>query len=215
MHLEECLEWSRQSIEVLRQPLDSAYLDFRAKGLTKIDFLLLATCNLCPCGQRGDVRGACVCTSYDIRRYFKRFSLALLDRIPLRMAMSDQDTQTKGASARQAAELVEQVRGLTIRRQGTLNAQTSSADLLHHIAWSADAIALLAYIKATKKYSLRGELQLQQVATTIADMDNKNEVGLAALQEAIFFNRNIFEESLSWPRARQALGKPLQISAFH
>jgi magnesium chelatase family protein len=86
LFLDELPEFSRQTLEVLRQPLEDGIVTIsRALNATTFPaaFMLIAALNPCPCGYRGDPRRECHCTVPQIERYMSKISGPLLDRIDI------------------------------------------------------------------------------------------------------------------------------------
>jgi magnesium chelatase family protein len=79
LFLDELPEFNRQTLEVLRQPLEDGTVTIaRALNSTTFpaNFMLIAALNPCPCGYRGDARRNCHCTPPQAEGYTKlrRFS---------------------------------------------------------------------------------------------------------------------------------------------
>ncbi|MEN0111633.1 MAG: YifB family Mg chelatase-like AAA ATPase, partial [Planctomycetota bacterium] len=88
LFLDELPEFHRQTLEVLRQPLEEGAVTIsRALATTTFpaDFMLIASLNPCPCGYRGDPRRECHCSTPQVERYVKKISGPLLDRIDLHL----------------------------------------------------------------------------------------------------------------------------------
>ena len=84
LFLDELPEFSAQTLEVLRQPLEDRQVTLaRASGTLTFpaNFTLLAAMNPCPCGFAGDPARECRYGTAAITRYQKRISGPLLDRI--------------------------------------------------------------------------------------------------------------------------------------
>lgn len=86
LFLDELPEFSRDALEVLRQPLEDGVVHVSrvtASYTYPADFCLAAAMNPCPCGYYGDIYRQCSCTSTQVFKYQKRISGPLLDRIDL------------------------------------------------------------------------------------------------------------------------------------
>ena len=83
---DELPEFSRTTLEVLRQPLEDRKITIsRAKYTIEYpcSFMFVASMNPCPCGYFGDPTHHCVCTPGQIQKYMNRISGPLLDRMDI------------------------------------------------------------------------------------------------------------------------------------
>ncbi len=86
LFLDELPEFSRRTLETLRQPLESGVVTIsRASGSMDFpcEFMLVAAMNPCPCGYLGDPRHSCRCNHAAIDRYRRKISGPLLDRFDM------------------------------------------------------------------------------------------------------------------------------------
>ncbi|MGD2178263.1 MAG: YifB family Mg chelatase-like AAA ATPase, partial [Anaerolineae bacterium] len=86
LFLDELPEFSRRTLEVLRQPMEDHHVVIsRATGTLAFpaNFTLVAAMNPCPCGYYGDALRECTCAPSQVTRYQKRISGPLLDRIDI------------------------------------------------------------------------------------------------------------------------------------
>ena len=83
---DELPEFSKHTLEVLRQPLEDRVITIsRAKYSVEYpcNFQFIASMNPCPCGYYGDPTHRCVCTPGQIQKYMNKISGPLLDRIDI------------------------------------------------------------------------------------------------------------------------------------
>ena len=86
LFLDEIVEHSTKTLEVLRQPIEDKIVTIsRAQGTVTFpaNFLLIAARNPCPCGYYGDNTRTCTCSPTMIQRYQAKLSGPLLDRIDI------------------------------------------------------------------------------------------------------------------------------------
>lgn len=88
LFLDEFVEFPRNVLEVMRQPLEDGVITIsRAQqNITyPARFMLLAALNPCPCGYAGDSIKQCTCSDVQIARYLQKLSGPLLDRIDIHL----------------------------------------------------------------------------------------------------------------------------------
>lgn len=206
LFLDELPEFRRQTLETLRQPLESGCITIsRASGTMDFpcQFMLIAAMNPCPCGYHGDPRRPCKCQFAAIQRYRQRISGPLLDRFDLLIEVAPVDPKSLlnvqpsessavirsrvcAARARQQQRYAKlkisynsQLSGKTLRKFCTLN--PVSQKILH------DAVDQLAL-------SARAHDRILKVAKTIADLAQRDEISEEDIYEAVQFRA--FESQL-------------------
>ena len=112
LFLDELLEFNREALEALRQPLEDGQITVSRlqTALTfPCRFSLLASMNPCPCGYYGDNLKECICTPQQIKRYRQRISGPLLDRFDLQVEvprLTLDELQTRPQSSGRSGERV-------------------------------------------------------------------------------------------------------------
>ncbi len=198
LFLDEFPEFSRQVLEVLRQPLEDREITVaRAKYTVTYpaSFMLVASMNPCPCGYYGHPTKQCTCSPGQIARYMSRLSGPLLDRIDLQVeiqpvAFDEMATTVPSESSEAIRERVVTARAIQQARYRNephihCNAQMNSR-LLHAYAWpDADGLEKLKQRMNRLNMSARAFDRILRVARTIADLDNSERVEARHISEAI------------------------------
>ena len=197
LFLDELPEFSRASLEALRQPLEDGIVTVsRVKKQTQYQssFMLIAAMNPCPCGYFGSSRRACRCTPPEIRRYLDKISGPLLDRIDLQIEVDSvpvseiQDSSLSESSAEVAvrvekARIIQQERYRDIRKH--CNAQLSSAEVKRFCAPDPEALRLLNMAVESLQLSMRAYHRILKVSRTIADLEGSAMISSAHIAEAV------------------------------
>lgn len=194
LFLDEIAEWSRHTLDVLRQPLESGVVTVsRAARQAEFParFQLVAAMNPCPCGWAGDPSGRCGCSAEVVQRYRGKLSGPLIDRIDLHLAvprLPSQDLRPdapRGESTAAVRERVLAARARQIARAGTTNSQLSQADTETHCRLADKDQNLLEQAVDTLQLSARGLHRILRVARSIADLDASDHIRTTHLAEAI------------------------------
>jgi magnesium chelatase family protein len=198
LFLDELPEWSRQALEVLREPLESGVVTIsRAARQSEFParFQLVAAMNPCPCGWAGDPSGRCRCTPDVIQRYRARISGPLMDRIDLhvdvpRLPPAELRPDAPGGedSATVHARVVA-ARNVQQARAGRCNAQLGQADTAAHCRLSPPDQALLERAIDSLQLSARSMHRILRVARTIADLAGSETIATVHLTEALGYRR--------------------------
>lgn len=207
LFLDELPEFSRNVLEVLRQPLEDRCITIsRAKGSINYPagLMLVASMNPCPCGYYNHPTKACVCSAGQVQKYLNRISGPLLDRIDIQIEivpvpfdkMSDQRRGEPSATIR---ERVIRARQIQEQRYANMpgihcNAQMSSQLLATYARPDEKGLLLLKNAMERLNLSARAYDRILKVARTIADLEGSEQLLPAHLAEAISY-RNLDREN--------------------
>jgi magnesium chelatase family protein len=207
LFLDELPEFNRQTLEVLRQPLEDGTVTIsRALSSTTFpaNFMLIAALNPCPCGYRGDTRRNCHCTPPQIERYMSKISGPLLDRIDIHIevpsvAFRDLSGGTPGTSSTELRGSVATARRAQSARFST-NGTRHNGDMSHRetrqfCRLDAECQDILKGAMIELGLSARAHDKVLRVARTIADLDQSDPIRANHLHEAINYrtlDRNLW-----------------------
>ena len=199
LFLDELPEYSRQVLEVMREPLESGEIHI-SRAAVQVSFparfQLIAAMNPCPCGYRGDNSGRCHCTPDQIQRYQSRISGPLLDRIDLQSwvpALSSEQLMGPSdatESSEQVRDRVSQARVVQHRRQGCCNARLTAPQLDQYCQLGEGQRRILANAIDQMGLSARAAHRVLKVARTIADLQHSEVIREQDLFEAIGLRRS-------------------------
>ncbi len=195
LFLDEMPEFTRSTLEALRQPLEDRVVSIsRAKetALFPADFLLVATANPCPCGYYGTDK-ECACTAAQIIHYKQKISGPIVDRIDLHVTVEVVDhasllgTQVATTQA-DIMENVRRVRGLQAERFGSRQKLTASMDnkeIRKFCIFAPGAKLFLNRAAITLSISARSYMKIAKISRTIADLDGSRDIKIPHISEAL------------------------------
>ena len=198
LFLDELAEWSRRTLDGLREPLESGVVTVSRAARSEefpARFQLIAAMNPCPCGWAGDPSGRCRCPGEVIARYRARLSGPLLDRIDLHIAVPRlaaheiRSDAPRGESTGIVRTRVLAARERQQQRAGKTNARLSQSEAERDCALTSRDSNLLERAMQTLQLSARAAHRILRVARTIADIEGAERIASAHLSEAISYRQ--------------------------
>ena len=207
LFLDEMVEFPRNVLEVLRQPLeDSEIVISRAKHSIKYPakFILLGAMNPCPCGFLGDKQKPCTCSEFQINRYLAKLSGPLLDRIDFQVEVPRLTTDEllnnsiKEETSLEIRNRVIKARKIQLERykdDGILTNSELTPKLVKKYC-KIDKDGENLFKTAIVKYQLSGRRydRILKLARTIADLDASENIKLQHLMQALQY-RVVFNQA--------------------
>ncbi|HEY9583059.1 MAG TPA: YifB family Mg chelatase-like AAA ATPase [Candidatus Paceibacterota bacterium] len=212
LFLDEFPEFERRVIESLRQPLEDRVVTVsRARGTHAFpaNFILIATMNPCPCGNRGSKTKECICSQVALQKYQRRISGPIIDRIDLWVEVPQVDydklsartaprDQTSGKSGGLVSESSENIRTQIAKarmiqserfKEGKAKISTNSEmgvkDLEKFATLSDKCRTLLNDSAKRLDLSARAYHRVIKLARTIADLSESEQICEPHLLEAL------------------------------
>ena len=201
LFLDEFTEFPRHVLEMIRQPLEDGTVTVsRAKRSTKFfaSFLLVASCNPCPCGFYGSDSRRCHCTPSQIERYMSKISGPLIDRIDIHI---DVPAVTFGKLRSKSMQLdsdtmradVIKARKIQGKRFGdgkiTTNARMTHKQVRKFCELDSACEILLKQAMTEFGLSARAHDKICKVARTIADLAGSDKIQPEYIAEAISYRK--------------------------
>lgn len=197
LFLDEFPEFSKHTLEVLRQPLENGKVTISRAAATvtyPAEFMLVAAMNPCPCGFYSDLLHECKCTTTQIKNYMARISGPLIDRIDIHLEIpplrySDMRKNTYAEPSNVIKQRVNAAREIQRKRFNSspskCNAKMSPKEVKLYCKLNEECEALLKTAVEKLGLSARAFDKILKVARTIADLDNKENIEQIHLAEAI------------------------------
>ncbi|MGN0550887.1 MAG: YifB family Mg chelatase-like AAA ATPase [Acutalibacteraceae bacterium] len=197
LFLDELPEFSRASLEVLRQPLEDGIVTIsRVSGSLTYpsSIMLIAAMNPCPCGYYGHPTRKCTCSESAVARYLSRVSNPLLDRLDLHIEVPPVDfeelsSKEETESSADIKKRVDKARNIQLERYKDMgiscNARITPAIMKKCCPLDDKATAMLKNAFDRLGLSARAYDRIVRVARTIADLDSCEEIKGRHIAEAI------------------------------
>ena len=203
LFLDEMVEFPRNVLETLRQPLeDGEIVISRTKMSIKYPakFMLVGAMNPCPCGFLGDKEKQCTCSDTQIQRYQSRLSGPLLDRIDLvinvpRLTTEELVQKQESEPSTKIRERIIRARKIQAQRyqnDGILTNSELTTKLIKKYCVLSDKCAEILKF-ATQKYGLSGRKynRILKLARTIADLDCSENITELHISQALQYKSTI------------------------
>lgn len=195
LFLDELAEFKRETLDMLRQPLEDGKITVSRMGgvyTYPSKFMLVGATNPCPCGYYPD-RNRCSCTQAQINRYMSKISGPIIDRIDIcvevsRLEMGEIKCEETGLTSEELRYGVERAVEAQKKRYRDevfkFNSQIPTQLIEKYIPLDKDAEEYLYSAYEGMNMSMRSFYKLIKVARTIADFDGDEEVMIKHLAEA-------------------------------
>ncbi len=199
LFLDELPEYKRSTLEALRQPLEDGKITVSRAGGTftfPANFMLCASMNPCPCGNYGSSKRTCSCTPAEIRRYRKKISGPLLDRIDLQVEVDDieyddltsDEEQESSEAVKERVEAARRIQRNRFEGSGILtNAEMGEKEIAEYCKLSREGDEILRSAFERMHLSARARARIIKVARTIADLDYSEDIQPKHVFEAVSY----------------------------
>ncbi len=219
LFLDEFTEFPRYVMETLRQPMEDGKLTIsrsRARVNYPARFILVASANPCACGYLFHPKKACVCSPREIKRYRKRISGPILDRIDLHVDVPVVDVRDLsgrfvGARFSRPPETSANIRKRVVKArevqkkrfsschsdaEGVIftNAEMKNEQIKKYCPLSGEARQILSRAGLSFNLSARAYFKMIKISRTIADLAGAEEIGVEHMAEALQYRQKINEE---------------------
>lgn len=202
LFLDELPEFDRNVLDALRQPLEERKIHISRVGgnvAFPADFIFVGAMNPCTCGYYPD-RNRCHCSEPEVARYMRKVSGPILDRIdlcvelqPVAMGYLGKDNQRETSEI--IRKRVERAREIQFRRfRNTpfqFNGDIPGPKVEEYCDLGIRELKCMEELYGNLQLSVRSYHRILRVARTIADMDEKERIGVEHLMEAAMYRPSL------------------------
>lgn len=202
LFLDELPEFNRNTLEVLRGPLEDGIVTISRVNATltyPCNFMLVASMNPCPCGYYGSAEKECTCSNQSIQKYIGKISGPLLDRIDIQVEVTPVkyeklQNSNNAETSEQIKQRVNIARKIQLERYKNLeiysNSQLTPKLIEEYCKLDSKSKKILQKAFESLGLSARAHGRILKVARTIADLEGKENVEVSHISEAIQY-RNL------------------------
>ena len=197
LFLDELPEFSRISMEVLRQPLEDGQITIsRVSGTLTYpcDVMLVCAMNPCPCGYYGHPTRKCTCPNGAPAKYLSKVSGPLLDRLDIHIEvpqvdfkkLSDDEPAESSAEIKKRVNEARKIQQERLKGTGiSCNGKMTPSQTRQFCKLDEQSKNLLEKSFEALGLSARAYDKILRVARTIADLDKSENIELEHITEAI------------------------------
>ncbi|WP_335871154.1 YifB family Mg chelatase-like AAA ATPase [Bacillus sp. 2205SS5-2] len=206
LFLDELGEFSKKTLDMLRQPLENEIVTISRAHSTvtyPAKFIFLAAMNPCPCGYLGSNNHFCTCSGKQIKSYKSRVSGPILDRIDILLSLKAVNLKNHDFSGIETSSEIKKrvsaAREKQYRRYGreVCNGSVPFEELIKSSPLSPSQQTELQKISIQYGLSNRVQIKIIRLARTISDIQEEDEISEAALTEALSLRKMVRSSLLS------------------
>ena len=205
LFLDELPEFNKNTLEVLRGPLEDKEVTIsrlNANITYPCNFMLVASMNPCPCGFFGSKIKDCTCSAKAVQNYINKISGPLLDRIDIQVEVTPVEYEKlqknmnnfKEENSKTIKERVNKARKIQLERYKDLEIYSNSGLtprlIEKYCKINKESSQILEKAFTRLNLSARAYGRILKVARTIADLEEKENIEVNHITEAIQY-RNL------------------------
>ncbi|WP_322746502.1 ATP-binding protein [Cytobacillus oceanisediminis] len=197
LFLDEIAEFTKKTLDMLRQPLESGKVSISRTQATvtyPASFILIGAMNPCPCGYAGSNSHCCTCTSKQIIAYQNKLSGPLRDRFDINLSLLPVHLKTVQTGSEESSSTirkrVEEARKRQYERYGReiCNSRVSYDTLVKTSPLLSDQYRTLQQFSNKKNWSNRTQIKVIRLARTISDLEGSIGITDQSMWEAVKLN---------------------------
>ena len=198
LFLDELPEFRRDTLDIMRQPLEDAQVTISRVAATvtyPAEFMLVCAMNPCKCGWYGDPSGRCSCSANAVHNYRSKVSGPLLDRIDLLIqvpavkyeALQQRREEEPSSAVKQRVDAARKIQNKRFGENGMYNGRMGPEQMRAFCQLDEGCAKLMRMAYDHYGLTARSYDRIVRVARTIADLAGAENIGYEHLYEALQF----------------------------
>jgi magnesium chelatase family protein len=197
LFLDEIAEFGKNTLEMLRQPLETGKITIsrvRSTVSYPSSFILIGAMNPCPCGYYGSNTHYCTCSPKQITSYQNRISGPIRDRFDIFLSMKPVDfSKSKYEKKESSAAIrmrIERARQQQYERYGEeiCNSRIPYETMLSKSPLTKQQQNHIQKLSLKHHWSNRTQIKIIKIARTITDLQQEEQISDQNITEAIKLN---------------------------
>lgn len=198
LFLDEAAEFRSSVLQMMRVPLENKSITLSRAGRVTTypaNFQLVMATNPCPCGNYGSKDKICLDSARSIEQYWGKFSNPLMDRVEIKQFVAKDVNDNRKITVEEMKQHI--LNAMTIQRNNqNYNSNLTPQEIAEKC--KLDEKSQKYFDNEFSDKSERSKANSLKLALTIANMDNRTEIELKDLREAVELNKSIFEKELNF-----------------
>ncbi|MCH6269281.1 YifB family Mg chelatase-like AAA ATPase [Neobacillus citreus] len=197
LFLDEIGEFSKKTLDMLRQPLENGQITISRTHATityPASFILIAAMNPCPCGYAGSNTHYCTCSPKQVHFYQNKLSGPLRDRFDIHLGLGPVDFEAAERKKEEASEAVrKRVEEARLRQYNRYGKQICNSRVPYETLMKTSPLTegqqrTLNVLLNKKGLSNRAQIKIIRLARTISDLERSPCITDQSIAEAIRLN---------------------------
>ncbi len=202
LFLDEAAEFRSSVLQMLRVPLESKQVTLCRAGRSTsypANFQLVMAANPCPCGNYGSQDKICLCSSKSIEQYWNKLSYPLLDRVEIKVTVEKDEKDYRKITVPEMKKHIENA--FRIQRENPhYNSKLTPEEISEKCKLDVECQSYINEKVQKLNMSERGYANTLKVALTIANMEDRTEINITDLKEAVELTAPLFEKPQEYKR---------------
>ncbi|WP_338109125.1 YifB family Mg chelatase-like AAA ATPase [Pseudalkalibacillus hwajinpoensis] len=213
LFLDEIAEFTKKTLDMLRQPLESGKITISRAHSTvsyPAQFIMIGAMNPCPCGFHHSLTHYCTCTPKQITAYQNRLSGPIRDRFDIHLSLKPVDLQAEQENEKESSDFIRkrvtEARQRQYDRYGEeiCNGRVSYDQLTKSNLLSNSQHQMIRQLSLKNHLSNRAQIKIIRLARTIADLQQVKAISDGHIWEAVKLQKR-GDENVHRLRVRKGL----------